>query len=500
MSTAINPYAPRPDDYDDDEYYEEVIEEEDVESDEYILEVEAEDDEFTEISVEVDDEPTVSDLQQAMIRSKEARSDVRLQSARAEAAKANHEALLEKRRSLEAQLESVRLAQQVELARISEQAAGKEESGRQAAEEKHVAKKAELHKQNGAIQFKICAEAAAARTAEAELLEAQQAKETAKKKKAEEDARIKDKINTVKETQAKTQASTQNAESATRNSIVSTSNNSEQRPTSTSKPVAKEEAPSPKRRGIFFRLFRRQKSSDSKNFAKDSKSPRKGKKKAEPSSGPKTQTSVRAVPAKDASPEQSRKAPTVASNRTVSKPFTPQTLANATSLPAPMSVEKAAPPKVETRTIVAPVASASSSVDIAVAPPRSAPAPIESGARHPLAVSIPRSTEPELVAAATNVPAAPVHTAVTSPPPRPTAIPAIPAETPSAPEPAEEAILQYYSLEELRTMSVPGLDYPNREKYLSPCDFQELFGCPIEEFSKLPKWKQTKAKRDAKLF
>ena len=59
---------------------------------------------------------------------------------------------------------------------------------------------------------------------------------------------------------------------------------------------------------------------------------------------------------------------------------------------------------------------------------------------------------------------------------------------------------EYYTVEELRTMSVPGLDYKNREKYLRGKDYKALFGVSKEEFLAWPKWKQTKAKRTAKLF
>ena len=34
----------------------------------------------------------------------------------------------------------------------------------------------------------------------------------------------------------------------------------------------------------------------------------------------------------------------------------------------------------------------------------------------------------------------------------------------------------YYSVDQLRNMSVPGLDYQNREKYMSPADCERLFG------------------------
>mmetsp|Transcript_17002 Transcript_17002/g.39226 ORF Transcript_17002/g.39226 Transcript_17002/m.39226 type:complete len:172 (-) Transcript_17002:244-759(-) len=58
----------------------------------------------------------------------------------------------------------------------------------------------------------------------------------------------------------------------------------------------------------------------------------------------------------------------------------------------------------------------------------------------------------------------------------------------------------YYSITQLRERSVEGLDYDNREQYLTPQDFKDLFGCTKEEYDEMPKWKQQKAKRLAELF
>jgi Villin headpiece domain len=58
----------------------------------------------------------------------------------------------------------------------------------------------------------------------------------------------------------------------------------------------------------------------------------------------------------------------------------------------------------------------------------------------------------------------------------------------------------YYSVEQLRKQSVPGLDYKNREIYLHPDEFQKLFGTSISEFNEHPKWKKTQMKRKLKLF
>ena len=44
------------------------------------------------------------------------------------------------------------------------------------------------------------------------------------------------------------------------------------------------------------------------------------------------------------------------------------------------------------------------------------------------------------------------------------------------------------------------LDVGCLELYLSPIDFQQLFGTSLAEFQKLPKWKQETAKRKHKLY
>lgn len=58
----------------------------------------------------------------------------------------------------------------------------------------------------------------------------------------------------------------------------------------------------------------------------------------------------------------------------------------------------------------------------------------------------------------------------------------------------------YYTAEQLRKQSVPGLDYKNREKYLHPKEFQGIFEVTPTEFYAFPKWKQTNMKRKKKLF
>mmetsp|Transcript_19094 Transcript_19094/g.38612 ORF Transcript_19094/g.38612 Transcript_19094/m.38612 type:complete len:142 (-) Transcript_19094:98-523(-) len=90
------------------------------------------------------------------------------------------------------------------------------------------------------------------------------------------------------------------------------------------------------------------------------------------------------------------------------------------------------------------------------------------------------------------------------PPPPPPPNPK-PAETPlpAASAPVEGDAVgggESYSLTQLQKMSVPGLQYTSREKYLTADDFAKVFSCSYEDYLKWPKWKQTKAKRAAKLF
>jgi hypothetical protein len=63
-----------------------------------------------------------------------------------------------------------------------------------------------------------------------------------------------------------------------------------------------------------------------------------------------------------------------------------------------------------------------------------------------------------------------------------------------------DVVTEYYTVDQLRTQSVPDLDYKNREKYLSPSDFAATFGCTKEDWAAWPKWKRVKAKRAVKLF
>jgi hypothetical protein len=59
---------------------------------------------------------------------------------------------------------------------------------------------------------------------------------------------------------------------------------------------------------------------------------------------------------------------------------------------------------------------------------------------------------------------------------------------------------EFYSIEQLKQQSIPGLDYKNREKYLSNSDFEAAFKCNKSEWANMPTWKKTKAKRALGLF
>jgi hypothetical protein len=93
--------------------------------------------------------------------------------------------------------------------------------------------------------------------------------------------------------------------------------------------------------------------------------------------------------------------------------------------------------------------------------------------------------------AASSVPAAAPATASRAPPSTSTG-----SETVAA----TDEVTTYYSAAELKKRAIPGLDYPNREKYLSPEEFKNLFKMSKEVFAEMPKWKQTKEKRKLKMF
>ena len=69
----------------------------------------------------------------------------------------------------------------------------------------------------------------------------------------------------------------------------------------------------------------------------------------------------------------------------------------------------------------------------------------------------------------------------------------------------EDELLKYertrFSLEVLKQKPLPeGVDPAKLETYLSDEEFKKIFKTDKEQFSKMPLWKQTKAKKDAGLF
>jgi len=59
---------------------------------------------------------------------------------------------------------------------------------------------------------------------------------------------------------------------------------------------------------------------------------------------------------------------------------------------------------------------------------------------------------------------------------------------------------KYFSVEQLKEKSIAGLDYKNTEIYLSPADFQAVFGMNIDEFSTLKIWKKKQIKQKLGLW
>jgi len=60
--------------------------------------------------------------------------------------------------------------------------------------------------------------------------------------------------------------------------------------------------------------------------------------------------------------------------------------------------------------------------------------------------------------------------------------------------------MTYYSFADLKSGNATEVDDRRKETYLSPEEFQNVFGMTIEEFSSLPKWKQSNAKKKVGLF
>jgi hypothetical protein len=76
------------------------------------------------------------------------------------------------------------------------------------------------------------------------------------------------------------------------------------------------------------------------------------------------------------------------------------------------------------------------------------------------------------------------------------------ADEPLSPSSTEDSSMSYVSYEKLKK-SAPlpdGVNPDERENYLSPSDFNKLFGMSKGEFSKLPKWKQLKLKEKVDLY
>ena len=71
-------------------------------------------------------------------------------------------------------------------------------------------------------------------------------------------------------------------------------------------------------------------------------------------------------------------------------------------------------------------------------------------------------------------------------------------EAPAAPAYTYDIVLPYEDLK-LAT-SADGIDSKQKELYLSPEEFMEVFKMPLDSFKKLPMWKRGKLKRDAKIF
>ncbi|XP_041999575.1 villin-2-like [Salvia splendens] len=65
---------------------------------------------------------------------------------------------------------------------------------------------------------------------------------------------------------------------------------------------------------------------------------------------------------------------------------------------------------------------------------------------------------------------------------------------------SSEAVQGTYDYEQLKSKSVPGIDYKRREAYLSEEDFQTVFEMSKEAFYQNPKWKQDLLKKKAELF
>jgi len=66
-----------------------------------------------------------------------------------------------------------------------------------------------------------------------------------------------------------------------------------------------------------------------------------------------------------------------------------------------------------------------------------------------------------------------------------------------------EEITEFFSYDRLKSKSTdpaPKINIKRKEAYLSPEDFEKLFGIPKSQFYEMPKWKQDQRKRNLQLF
>jgi outer membrane biosynthesis protein TonB len=101
----------------------------------------------------------------------------------------------------------------------------------------------------------------------------------------------------------------------------------------------------------------------------------------------------------------------------------------------------------------------------------------------------------------------PAPTPAPKPVPVPVPTPA-PAPVAAAPAPPPAPVVQkraagkqqFYTVEELQTDAIEGLDYANREQYIEPEAFAELFGMTKAEFEAKPNWKKQALKKQHNMF
>ena len=72
-------------------------------------------------------------------------------------------------------------------------------------------------------------------------------------------------------------------------------------------------------------------------------------------------------------------------------------------------------------------------------------------------------------------------------------------ETSTEADATKNNISTFYSFQDLKS-GVAGIEYAQREQYLSPDEFVEVFGMSKEEFNGLRKWRQHAVKKKVGLF